>query len=246
MALQTDIPVNLQNVRDRIAGACARAGRNAEEVLLLAVSKTKPMADILAAAAAGQRAFGENYVQELTAKYEQEQDLSWHMIGHLQRNKVKYIIGKVDLIHSVDSLELARQIEKEAAKHALAVNILLEVNVAQEDSKWGFDREKTAEAAKEILALPHVCVNGVMTSAPYTDEPETNRVYFRELKQLGQALAEGGLLTRQDPANPAAKIPLETPVLSMGMSGDFEVAVEEGATIVRVGSSIFGEREYLH
>ena len=124
MALQTDIPVNLQNVRDRIAGACARAGRNAEEVLLLAVSKTKPMADILAAAAAGQRAFGENYVQELTAKYEQEQDLSWHMIGHLQRNKVKYIIGKVDLIHSVDSLELARQIEKEAAKHALAVNIL--------------------------------------------------------------------------------------------------------------------------
>ena len=248
MAFQSEIAVNLQSVRDRICQACARSGRDVKDVLLLAVSKTKPMEDVLAAAAAGQRAFGENYVQELVSKYEENGDLSWHMIGHLQRNKVKYIIGKVDLIHSVDSLELARQIEKEAAKRSAFVNILLEVNVAKEESKWGFDSDNVREAAKEILSMPHVCVNGVMTSAPYTDNPETNRVYFRELKRLGEDLAADGLLTRPDPESSSAsgRITLTSPVLSMGMSGDFEVAVEEGATIVRVGSNIFGERDYSH
>ena len=250
MTAQSEIAANLQHVHERIAAACKRAGRSTEEVTLLAVSKTKPMEDVLEAAAAGQRCFGENYVQELTAKYEEAAQkceetagpLSWHMIGHLQRNKVKYIIGKVDLIHSVDTLPLAQQIEKEAVKHDLAVNVLLEVNVAAEESKWGFDMETAAAAAKTILEeLPHVCVNGLMTSAPYTQDPETNRLYFRELRGLAERLAQEGLLTE---AAGNGRVRLAVPVLSMGMSGDYEVAVEEGATIVRIGSSIFGARDY--
>ena len=190
--------------------------------------------------AAGQRAFGENYVQELTEKTSElgysltgEDGLPvWHMIGHLQRNKVKYIIDKAALIHAVDSLHLAEQIEKEAAKHDLRANVLLEVNVAGEDTKWGFSPEGTEEAAREIGSLPHVAVCGLMTSAPYTLDPESNRMHFRNLKALSDRLSQEGIYEGRKP------------VLSMGMSGDYEVAVEEGATIVRVGTSIFGERDY--
>ena len=244
---------NLEMVREKIDAACLRSGRNSGEITLLAVSKTKPIEDLRAAMAAGQRAFGENYVQELVAKAETlgyalpqstgtgtgEPDLSethpaWHMIGHLQRNKVKYIVDKTALIHAVDSIPLAAQIEKEAAKRNLVCKVLLEVNVAGETTKWGFTPEETKQAAIELAAFPHVCLCGLMTSAPYTHDPETNRLFFRSLKTMNDTLAREGLLGKD----------CETPVLSMGMSGDFEVAVEEGATIVRVGTAIFGERIY--
>ncbi len=224
---------NLILVEQNIREACARAGRDPEEVTICAVSKLKPVEDIEAAMVAGQHLFGENYVQEIQQKYEALGDRAeWHMIGHLQRNKVKYIIDKVTLIHSVDSLSLAEQVEKEAAKHDKVMDVLLEVNVAQEESKWGFSLEETAEAAKTIGAMPHVRVCGLMTSAPYTEDAESNREYFRELKVLFNQLGEAGL--------PG----VEPSVLSMGMTGDYVVAVEEGSTMVRVGTGIFGERDY--
>ena len=238
-----DIAANLSHVRGRIAAACERSGRRPEDVTLIAVSKTKPFQDILQARASGMADFGENYVQELMQKIGQFESLGetepvrWHMIGHLQRNKVRYLIGHTALIHSVDSVPLAEQIEKEAAKKDCTVRILLEVNAAREESKWGFDLASVAEAAREISALPHVRVLGLMTSAPYTEDPETNRLYFRELNACARSLAAEKLLAASDPDFPV-------PVLSMGMSGDYEVAVEEGATMVRVGTVIFGRREY--
>ena len=237
------IAENLARVRARIDAACARAGRDPRDVTLVAVSKTKPFADILAASACGAADFGENYVQELTQKIEAYEGLAdpapvrWHMIGHLQKNKVKYLIGRTALIHSVDSVPLAAQIEKEAAKKDAVERILLEVNIAGEESKWGFDPAGAEEAARAIRAFPHVRVLGLMTSAPYTEDPETNRIHFRHLAALAREMAERGLFASDDPA-------CRVPVLSMGMSGDFEVAVEEGATMVRVGTAVFGKRDY--
>ena len=226
-----EIRKNLALVRENIEAACRKAGRNPSEVTLLAVSKKKPTADIRAALEAGQHIFGENYVQELDEKYAELGDaVTWHMIGHLQRNKVKYLIGKAALIHSVDSIALAEQIEKEAAKKNVTIPVLLEVNIAGEDTKWGLSPEETPEAARIIGALPHIEVRGLMTSAPYTEDPESNREYFRGLKALLDRIAASGY--------PGVR----ADTLSMGMSGDYAVAVEEGATIVRVGSAIFGER----
>ncbi len=228
-----EIAANLQTVRNNIEAACKRAGRNPEEVQLCAVSKRKPVQDMRAAMQAGQLLFGENYVQELRDKYEVLQDsCTFHMIGHLQRNKVKYLMGKVSLIHSVDSLELAEQIDKEAAKSGLVMDVLLEVNAAGEESKWGFAPEKTMEAARAVGSLPHVRVRGLMTSAPYTEDPESNRVYFHTMKRLQEQLAASGY----------DGVLADT--LSMGMTGDYAVAVEEGATLVRVGTGIFGQRDY--
>lgn len=228
-----EIAANLQTVRNNIAEACKRAGRNPEEVQLCAVSKRKPVQDMRAAMQAGQLLFGENYVQELRDKYEVLQDAcTFHMIGHLQRNKVKYLMGKVSLIHSVDSLELAEQIDKEAAKSGLVMDVLLEVNAAGEESKWGFAPEETMEAARAVGSLPHVRVRGLMTSAPYTEDPESNRVYFRTMKTLQEQLTASGY----------DGVLADT--LSMGMTGDYVVAVEEGATLVRVGTGIFGQRDY--
>ena len=232
---------NLSKVCGRIKAACERSGRSYEDVTLVAVSKTKPFSDILEAASSGVIHFGENYVQELMQKIEQNNSLEeprpikWHMIGHLQKNKVKYLIGQTALIHSVDSKSLAEQIEKKAAKKNQIVRILLEVNVAEEESKWGFTSESILQAARDISLLPHIAVLGLMTSAPITEDPETNRIYFRKLRSLAQKLAENKLLAESDPD-------FHVPVLSMGMSGDFEVAVEEGATMVRVGTAIFGHR----
>ncbi len=227
------IEENLCRVNANINAACRKAGRDPASVRLCAVSKTKPVEDIRAALAAGQHLFGENYVQEIQEKYEVLGDSAeWHMIGHLQRNKVKYLMGKAALIHSVDSISLAEQIEKEAAKRDLTVRILLEVNIAEEDTKWGFSAEEAENAAKVIGQLPHVEVRGLMTSAPYTEDPESNRMHFRNLKALLDRIA-------------AAHYPgVTADTLSMGMSGDYMVAVEEGATIVRVGTAIFGERNY--
>lgn len=224
---------NIHCVQSNIQAACQRSSRSAETITLLAVSKTKPNEMILAAQSAGLTAFGENYVQELCEKIEAlPSDIIWHMIGHLQRNKVKYIIGKTALIHSVDSFRLAEQIEKEAAKAGVVQDILLEINVAQEESKWGFPLEDAAEAVKQVSQLSHVRVKGLMTSAPYTENPEDNRLYFRALRSCFDSIREMSL----------PNVSME--VLSMGMTGDYEVAIEEGSTLVRVGTGIFGERNY--
>lgn len=224
---------NLAEVRSNIAKACEKVGREPSEVTLLAVSKTRPVEMIREAMAAGQRAFGENYVQEIEEKYAVLGDnADWHMIGHLQRNKVKYIIGKVSLIHSVDSLRLAEQIQKEAEKHSVTVRVLLEVNVANEESKWGFTPDETVEAVKAVAAMPNVHVCGLMTSAPITEDAESNRVYFRQLRKLFDDIKAMNIEN------------VDMQVLSMGMTGDYTVAVEEGSTLVRVGTGIFGARDY--
>ena len=225
---------NLKTVRQNIENACKRAGRDIAEVTLIAVSKTKPASDIEEAYQADTKDFGENKVQEIMDKYPVlPKDIHWHMIGHLQTNKVKYIVDKVCLIHSVDSYKLALQIEKEAEKKNLEIDILIEVNVAQEDSKFGLTCSETIDTIREISTLPHVHIKGLMTIAPYTEKPEENRKYFRSLRELAQNIA-------------SLKLPnVAMQELSMGMTGDYEVAVEEGATLVRVGTGIFGERNYL-
>ena len=227
------IKENIYSVKTKIVEACKRSGRNPEEVTLISVSKTKPLEMLKEAYAAGSRDFGENKVQELCDKIpEMPEDIRWHMIGHLQTNKIKYIIGKTALIHSVDTLHLAEAIEKEAAKRKLVADILIEVNVAGEDSKLGTsDIEANKELIRSISAFSHLHLCGLMTIAPYTDDAETNRPYFRSLREL--LYSED--MRRYFP---------DKPVLSMGMSGDYEIAVEEGATHVRVGTGIFGERNY--
>ena len=228
------IEENMRDVEQRIRQACARAGRAPEEVTLIAVSKTKPVEMLMEAYAAGARDFGENKVQELLDKIPQmPQDIRWHMIGHLQRNKVKYIIDKVALIHSVDSLRLAEEISKEAQKHNLVVDILVEVNVAGEESKFGTTPEEAANLVLSIAALPGIRVRGLMTIAPFVEHAEENRKFFKNLKQLSVDI----LQKNNDNIHVGD-------VLSMGITGDYEVAVEEGATYVRVGTGIFGERSY--
>lgn len=221
-----------QQIGQRIAAACKRAGRDPGEVTLIAVSKTKPEEMLLEAYGAGARDFGENKVQELLAKKPAlPQDIRWHMIGHLQTNKVRQIVGKVCLIHSVDSVKLAEEIEKEAAKREIAVPILLEVNVAREESKFGFLPEEAYPALERIACLPHVKIQGLMTIAPYTERAQDNRQIFRKLYQLFIDMKSKNI----DNVN--------MNILSMGMTGDFEVAIEEGSTMVRVGTGIFGERQ---
>ena len=224
---------NLMKVRQNMEAACRRVGRDPGEVTLVAVSKIKPLSDIEELARAGQKDFGENYVQELCEKDEKiSTPVRWHMIGHLQRNKVKYIIDKVDLIHSVDSLSLARQIEKEAAKKGLTAQILIQVNVAGEETKFGLDRDEVIGLVREISLLEHVKVRGLMTSAPYVEDPEENRACFRALHQLFVDIG------RKNIDN------ISMDILSMGMTNDYEVAIEEGATMIRIGTAIFGERHY--
>lgn len=230
----------IELVREKIRLACDRAGRDPETVLLLGVSKTKPYSALQEAYSYGIHDFGENKVQEIREKYEMMREDSlmkdclphFHMIGTLQKNKVKYLPGKVVLIHSVDSLPLSLTIEKEYAKKETTAKILLEVNVAKEESKSGFSLEELEAVVTELAKLPHVLVCGLMTVAPFTEDAEENRPVFRALRE---ALLS---LQKKFPALPLTE-------LSMGMSGDYEVAVEEGATIVRVGSFIFGERVYL-
>lgn len=224
---------NLKDVLRRIGEACRRSGRDPREVTLVAVSKTKPLPDIEELMAAGQMEYGENYVQELCEKYENvSRPVHWHMIGHLQRNKVKYLIDKVTLIHSVDSMSLAEQIEKEAAKKGRVAEILIQVNVAGEDTKFGLDPHSVTDLADRISKLEHVRIRGLMTSAPYVSDPEENRGYFKAMYQLFIDIR------RKNIDN------VSMDILSMGMTNDFEVAVEEGANMVRVGTAIFGDRHY--
>ena len=227
------IKENVAEVEARIQAACERAGRRREEVTLIAVSKTKPVRDIYEVMETGIKDFGENKVQEMCDKMEMiQQPLNWHMIGHLQRNKVKYIVDKATLIHSVDSLRLAQQISQEAQKKSVESNILIEVNVAEEESKFGLSTAEVIQMVEEISKLPSVHIKGLMTVAPFTDNPEENRPYFRNLKQLAVDIAEKNIDN------------VTMSVLSMGMTGDYEIAIEEGATMVRVGTGIFGARIY--
>ena len=226
---------NLAKVEENIQAACDRAGRKREEVTLIAVSKTKPVEMLQEAYDLGVRVNGENKAQELASKYEVlPKDIHWHMIGHMQRNKVKYIIDKVDLIHSVDSVRLAETIDKEAAKKGIVVNVLLEVNMAKEDTKFGLMPEEVMDFIHEIIRFQHIKVQGLMTIAPFVENPEENRIHFANLRKLSVDIAK----EKVDNVNMS--------ILSMGMTNDFEVAIEEGATMVRIGTAIFGERNYAH
>ena len=224
---------NLQNVEERIQAACARANRDRNEVTLIAVSKKKTVSMLEEVYAEGIRCFGENKVQELTEKHDKlPSDVKWHMIGHLQRNKVKYIVDKVDLIHSVDSVRLAETIEQEAVKKDVIVPVLVEVNVAEEDSKFGLKVNEVLSIIEEISKFPHIRIKGLMTIAPYVENPEENRPVFARLRKLSVDIAEKNIDN------------VSVEILSMGMTNDYEVAIEEGATMVRVGTGIFGERNY--
>ncbi|BBF42245.1 pyridoxal phosphate enzyme, YggS family [Lachnospiraceae bacterium KM106-2] len=224
---------NLKEVESRIENACKRAGRSRDEVTLIAVSKTKPVSMIREVMDAGVKEFGENKVQELSSKLEEiKEPLHWHLIGHLQRNKVKYIVDKVALIHSVDSYRLAEQINKEAEKYNIIVKILIEVNIAKEDTKFGVMEEEVEPLLTQISKLEHVKVCGLMTIAPFVENPEENRVHFRELRKLQVDIKNKNIDN------------ISMDILSMGMTNDYEIAIEEGATMVRVGTGIFGARNY--
>ena len=224
---------NLREVQAKVEAACKRANRNVDEVTLIAVSKTKPISMLEEIYNEGIRDFGENKVQELTDKYENmEKDIRWHMIGHLQRNKVKYIVDKVKLIHSVDSIRLAEAIEQEAAKKNVIVDILIEVNVAEEESKFGLKVEEVIAMVEEISTFSHLRIKGLMTIAPFVEDPEENRSVFARLRKLSVDINEKNIDN------------VSVEILSMGMTNDYEVAIEEGATMVRVGTGIFGERDY--
>ena len=224
---------NLANVEKNIEQACKNAGRSRDEVTLIAVSKTKPVEMLQEIYDENIRDFGENKVQELCSKMEQlPSDIRWHMIGHLQRNKVKYIVGKVELIHSVDTYRLAEEINIQAKKQNVIVPILVEVNIAHEESKFGISAEDAILLVEEISKLENIRIKGLMTIAPYVENPEDNRLYFRKIKQLSVDI------TNKNIDN------LFMEILSMGMTGDYMVAIEEGATMVRVGTGIFGERNY--
>lgn len=225
----------LDFVNQNIVEACMKSERDNTKVLLIAVSKTKPVEMIQEAYDLGVRDFGENKVQELLNKMEiLPKDIRWHMIGHLQRNKVKYLVGKVALIHSVDSLRLAEEISKEATKQKICVDILVEVNVAEEVSKFGTSVEDTIALVEQISRLPGICVKGFMTVAPISDNLESNRIHFRNLHQLAVDIQNKNIDN------------VSVEILSMGMTGDYKTAIEEGSTCVRVGAGIFGDREYIN
>jgi PLP dependent protein len=225
----TQIEENLAAVNDRIAAAALRTGRIPASVRLVAVSKTVDLDRIRAALAAGQRLFGENYLQEARDKIAAlGREVSWHLVGHLQSNKAKSAVELFDLIHGVDSLKLAQALEKAAAARGRFQEILLQVNLAGEASKSGAEPESVPGLLEEVLRLPHLQVEGLMTMPPYFSDPDRARPFFRRLRELAERLRDvSGLPLRE---------------LSMGMSGDYEVAVEEGATLVRVGTAIFGGR----
>lgn len=227
------IKENLAHVQENIKAACKRAGRDEKEVTLIAVSKTKPVEMIREAIEYGIIDFGENKVQEMCNKMEViPEKLNWHLIGHLQTNKVKYIVDKAYLIHSVDSIKLASTINELAQKKGVVCNILVEVNVAGEESKFGIKPSECESFIREISRYKNIKVRGLMTIAPFVENPEDNRVHFASLKKL---LVD---INKKNIDN------VSMDVLSMGMTNDYEVAVEEGATLVRVGTGIFGERNY--
>ena len=230
----SSIKENIESINAKIQAPCDRSGRKREDVLFLVVSKTIDVPRIKEAVECGMTSLGENKVQEIMDKYEPMGDgVKWHLIGHLQTNKVKYIIDKVCMIHSVDSLHLAREIDKRAAQHGVSMDILIQVNSAMEESKFGITTGETGQMINDILEqCPNVRIRGLMCIAPYEDDPENARVYFAEVKKLYD---EYGKIKHPN---------LDFKYLSMGMSNDFEVAIEEGSNLIRVGTSIFGARDY--
>ena len=233
------IAERVAEVRKRIAAAAGRSGRSPGEVRLVAVSKTVDAERVKEAVAAGVTIFGENRVQEAREKIPLVGgDVEWHMIGRLQKNKAKYVPALFTMVHSVDGVELARALDRAMEKAAAGgleksrLDVLIQVNVAGEESKAGVTEDETAELVREVSKLPFLQVKGLMTIPPYSENPEDSRGYFKKLKLLRDRIASMAI--------PGASMD----ELSMGMSGDFEVAVEEGATLVRVGSAIFGERHY--
>ncbi len=226
---------NIEEVRNNIIISAKKAGRNPSDTVLIAVSKTKPVEDMLAAYNAGIRDFGENKVQEILEKYDKlPKDARFHMIGHLQRNKVKQVIDKVCLIHSVDTYRLAQEISVQSQRIGITSHILVEVNMGEEESKFGTEAEEAIQLVEEIAALPNIKIDGLMTVAPYVEDPESNREIFNKMLKLSVDIKERNI----DNVN--------MNVLSMGMTNDYCVAVEEGATMVRVGTAIFGARDYSH
>lgn len=224
---------NILQVKEKINTAYKNSRHKGDAPILIAVSKTKPVSMLQEAYEAGCRDFGENKVQELVDKYEiMPKDIKWHMIGHLQRNKVKYIVDKVALIHSVDSLKLAQEISKEAIKKGVIVSVLIEVNVSGEETKFGVASKEAEALIRKISLLEGIKICGLMTIAPYVENAEDNRQYFAQLKQLSVDINEKNIDN------------VSMNVLSMGMTGDYDVATEEGATYVRVGTGIFGDRQY--
>ena len=225
------IAANLVHIREQIGAAARQAGRDPATVRLVAVSKTKPAAMVDEAARAGQRFFGENYVQELVEKARQvTEPVDWHFIGHLQSNKVKYIAGLVSMIHSVDRISLAREIDRQWARLDRVCDVLVQVNVSGEATKSGTTRAEAIALVRQVAQLPHLRVRGLMTMPPFFDDPDGARPYFRQLRELAAEI------TALDLAGVAMA------ELSMGMSGDFVPAIAEGATLVRIGSAIFGSR----
>ncbi len=224
---------NYDEVLNNIKAACDKVGRNYDEVTLIAVSKTKPLSDIEQLISHGVNEYGENKVQELVDKYENvSKPVNWHLIGHLQTNKVKYIVDKAKLIHSVDSFHLAKEIDKEAKKKNVVAEILIQVNIAHEDTKFGINENDVYELLNQIKDLHNVKVRGLMTIAPFVENAEENRVHFRNLYQLLLDIKSKNIDN------------IDMSILSMGMTNDYMVAIEEGATMVRVGTGIFGERNY--
>lgn len=226
-----DIAANLTRIRAQIDSACRSCGRSPDEVRLIAISKVKPAAMISAAFAAGQERFGESYVQEFRDKAEAvPEPVEWHFVGHLQSNKAKYLRGRVAMIHSVDRLSLAKEIDRQWRRIDEVANVLVQVNIGEEASKSGTGEDQLETLVEQLAALNHVNVCGLMTLPPWCDDPEDVRPYFRRLRQLAEQIDR-----RDFPGVAMAE-------LSMGMSHDFTVAIEEGATLVRVGTAIFGER----
>lgn len=224
---------NLIQVEEKINAACLRSGRSRNEVTLIAVSKTKPIPMLAEIYEEGVRDFGENKVQEILEKHDVlPNDIKWHMIGHLQRNKVKAVIDKVSLIHSVDSFRLAEEINIQAKKINITVPILVQVNIAGEDTKFGITKEDAIALVEQIAELDNLRIQGLMTIAPLVNDPEDNRQYFRGIRQLSVDIRNKNI----------DNVCMD--ILSMGMTGDYEVAIEEGATMVRVGTGIFGARNY--
>ncbi|MDD2899502.1 MAG: YggS family pyridoxal phosphate-dependent enzyme [Desulfuromonadaceae bacterium] len=225
------IAVNIATINQRIRSAAEKAGRDPSTVRLVAVSKTRPAADISMAFQAGQVLFGENYIQELVPKLtEVREAVQWHVIGHLQSNKVKYIAGQVAMIHSVDRASLATEIDRQWGKLGKVCDVLIQVNISGESTKSGTTEEGAVQLVRECSLLPNIKIKGLMTMPPFFDDPEAARPYFAGLRRLAGVVAAAQI------AN------VEMGELSMGMSGDFEAAIQEGATLVRVGTAIFGER----
>lgn len=233
-----DIKDNIDSILKRVNAAAEKAGKNMDDITVIAVSKTVDWEKAKEAVNAGLSNLGENRVQELVNKYEQFENLglnsktNFHMIGHLQKNKVKYIIDKVKLIHSVESIELANEINKRAAQHNIVANVLVELNIGEEDSKFGIGEENAVEFVKSLEQFEHIKVLGLMTVAPFDENPENVRWVFKKMKEIYDNISNIALRNT------------DMKYLSMGMTNDFEIAIEEGSNIVRIGTAIFGARDY--